>query len=261
MNFQPNHYPKSQLPLFFDDNYEASTINVRSRAFELYKKTFGELIDRENINGRRVLEIGGGGSDFLQYAAMQGAKSVLGIDPIFHNGVQKELIDRSSQIVADFSERVKILIKEIRSGNATKNDLKILRDKRQKFLNEAHYPLLSWANDFEKNPLRYHPRSLPDTQLAENSFDLVVSHWCFPFHFRETQTSCPALEEIIRITAPGGKIILFPILEGDLEFFGDKNLVLWLYDRKCNVKYYDQADILEGYEMRTMIISLWPDEK
>ena len=220
-------YPSPQDKTLALTHCDECIVPVRSRGFEVYRKNMGFLVGPENIQGRRVLEIGGGGSDFLIHAKEMGAQSVLGIDPIFEAGVEEKLIRQSEEIINRYPEimtenswsmqKEKTIYSRI--INAVKH-LQITQSIRRRifsvlikeFVSGQHTPLLKWAEDFKRHPERYQPRELPNTELPDDAFNVVLSHWCFPFHFNSSDVFWPALDELLRITAPGGKVILHPFL-------------------------------------------------
>ena len=215
-------------------------VPVRSRGWRNYQTNFGQLINPENIEGKKVLEIGGGGSDALRRIREMGAQSVLGIDPIYKDGGPQALIETSEEITQILARQVHQCQQEIAFLIESQSDMKtrekflsqftrlrknyvlsILIKQQTRFETESHSPLLRWAEDFKLHPQSYLPRALPNTGLESGAFDLVVSHWCFPYHFPTPEVFWPALDEILRITAPGGRVILYPF---QLEPYGKKSI-------------------------------------
>jgi ubiquinone/menaquinone biosynthesis C-methylase UbiE len=183
--------------------YEQAGVAMTSRSFAEYEKMF--MLQTEQLQGRRVLDVAGGASSFTTEARKLGILSEA-VDPLYEKS--SEEIDKHGrqeiELVAAKMEKLQKVYDWTFYGslqNHTAGRVKSLE---------------GFVEDFSSHDVeaRYHAACLPVLPFEQESFDLVLcSHFLFLYEEQfDYDFHLAAVRELIRVAKSGGEVRIYPLL-------------------------------------------------
>jgi ubiquinone/menaquinone biosynthesis C-methylase UbiE len=183
--------------------YEQVGVAMTSRSFAEYEKMF--MLQTEQLQGRRVLDVAGGASSFTTEARKLGILAEA-VDPLYEKS--SEEIDKHGrqeiELVAAKMEKLQKVYDWTFYGslqNHTTGRVKSLE---------------RFVEDFSSHDgkARYHAACLPVLPFEHESFDLVLcSHFLFLYEEQfDYNFHLEAVRELIRVAKSGGEVRIYPLL-------------------------------------------------
>jgi len=202
--------------------YEQAGVAMTSRSFAEYERMF--MLNADELQGRRVLDVAGGASSFTADARSRGILAEAA-DPLYAMTPTK---------IAEYGRA------EIESVAAKLDKLRDVYDWSYYGSVEAHRAdreesLRRFVADFAAQDgfgdscnSRYHSAQLPELPFADQTFDFVLcSHFLFLYEEQfDYAFHRAAVRELLRVCKRGGEVRIYPLLSFRTEEYTKLNELL-----------------------------------
>ncbi|MFB5660961.1 class I SAM-dependent methyltransferase [Alteribacillus sp. HJP-4] len=180
--------------------YEQIGVAMTCRSFQEYKEMF--MLEKDLLEKGRILDVASGASSFVTELNANGFDATA-VDPLYRL-THEEMKNHGKREVETAAQKIE-MVKHQFVWNSYKNI-------------EAHHEIRK--NSLEKflagyqNKENYIPAALPDLPFENDTFSLVVCNH-FLFLYQEQfgyDFHLQAVNELIRVTKPGGIIRIYPLV-------------------------------------------------
>ena len=198
---------------------EQAIANVTAPSSEEWQRTFqAALIREEEVAGLKILDVGGGASDFTARLLELGADAYA-IDPKY--------------------ARMSLLKEHVRKNNSYYNTELLAVDF--KTLNKA---LERFKQSSMTHRDRYKAAFASAIPFPDNTFDIVFSQFAILGYLNvDISVLQAAAEECLRVTKPSGTVRLFPFKEKQLKWDEAVNALRMKNDHRLLEHFQQRADV------------------
>ncbi|WP_243735123.1 methyltransferase domain-containing protein [Paenibacillus turpanensis] len=224
--------------------YEQAGFAMTCRSYPEYEAMFS--FKERPLGSGPVLDVAGGASSFVAEACGQGLDAVA-VDPLY--GQTPEKIDANGLQEIEISAGKLAALQEqfdwTYYGSVEKSTEMRIRSLR------------AFSEHYAKQPERYIQASLPSLPFQDEAFETVLcSHFLFLYGNAALSESfhLEALEELLRVTRPGGEIRIYPLVTLAFKpYSGLETLEQQLQKKACFIRENSQLPFIPGSKTYVMI--------
>ncbi|MFC5451742.1 methyltransferase domain-containing protein [Paenibacillus aestuarii] len=208
--------------------YEQAGVAMTSRSFAEYERMF--MLNADELQGKRVLDVAGGASSFTADARRQGILAEAA-DPLYamapatiaeHGRQEVEVVAAKLDKLRDvYDWSYYGSVEAHRAGR---------EESLRRFVEDFAEQNVSGQSSNSVNSLdsRYHIAQLPELPFADQTFDLVLcSHFLFLYEEQfDYAFHQAAVRELLRVCKAGGEVRIYPLLSFRTEEYAKLKLLL-----------------------------------